>query len=148
MTEKQHNTIARGCTVGRKFSIGRNEPCPCGSGKKFKRCCMDKVTGAVPYQLDLSKYEGAKSEKFSAYYYRFGATGVAPIDTILKAVAWAGKAYHHTEGWRDTDMHNPSVADQIQAAAAEAATAIGVLINEIEALRAEVERLRSEGDRV
>jgi yecA family protein len=23
--------------VGRK--IGRNEPCPCGSGKKFKRCC-------------------------------------------------------------------------------------------------------------
>ncbi len=22
---------------GRK--VGRNEPCPCGSGKKFKRCC-------------------------------------------------------------------------------------------------------------
>jgi preprotein translocase subunit SecA len=22
---------------GRK--IGRNEPCPCGSGKKYKRCC-------------------------------------------------------------------------------------------------------------
>jgi len=22
--------------------IGRNEPCPCGSGKKFKRCCIDK----------------------------------------------------------------------------------------------------------
>ena len=21
--------------------IGRNEPCPCGSGKKFKRCCVD-----------------------------------------------------------------------------------------------------------
>ena len=20
--------------------IGRNEPCPCGSGKKYKRCCM------------------------------------------------------------------------------------------------------------
>jgi uncharacterized protein len=19
--------------------VGRNEPCPCGSGKKFKRCC-------------------------------------------------------------------------------------------------------------
>lgn len=23
--------------------IGRNEPCPCGSGKKFKKCCMGKV---------------------------------------------------------------------------------------------------------
>ena len=22
--------------------IGRNEPCPCGSGKKFKKCCSDK----------------------------------------------------------------------------------------------------------
>jgi len=21
--------------------IGRNEPCPCGSGKKFKKCCID-----------------------------------------------------------------------------------------------------------
>jgi preprotein translocase subunit SecA len=19
--------------------VGRNEPCPCGSGKKFKQCC-------------------------------------------------------------------------------------------------------------
>lgn len=23
--------------VGR---VGRNEPCPCGSGKKFKKCCL------------------------------------------------------------------------------------------------------------
>jgi hypothetical protein len=22
--------------------VGRNDPCPCGSGKKFKRCCLDK----------------------------------------------------------------------------------------------------------
>ncbi|WP_390884613.1 SEC-C metal-binding domain-containing protein [Aeromonas dhakensis] len=20
--------------------IGRNDPCPCGSGKKFKQCCL------------------------------------------------------------------------------------------------------------
>jgi hypothetical protein len=23
-------------------AIGRNEPCPCGSGKKYKRCCLLK----------------------------------------------------------------------------------------------------------
>ena len=23
--------------------IGRNDPCPCGSGKKFKNCCYDKA---------------------------------------------------------------------------------------------------------
>lgn len=24
---------------------GRNDPCPCGSGKKFKVCCMKMPTG-------------------------------------------------------------------------------------------------------
>jgi methionyl aminopeptidase len=23
--------------------IGRNDPCPCGSGKKYKKCCIDKI---------------------------------------------------------------------------------------------------------
>ncbi|MCH7820230.1 MAG: SEC-C domain-containing protein [Candidatus Marinimicrobia bacterium] len=22
-------------------SVGRNDPCPCGSGKKYKQCCMN-----------------------------------------------------------------------------------------------------------
>jgi len=25
-----------------KQDIGRNEPCPCGSGLKYKKCCMNK----------------------------------------------------------------------------------------------------------
>jgi hypothetical protein len=28
-----------------KHKVGRNDPCPCGSGKKFKNCCMKKQTG-------------------------------------------------------------------------------------------------------
>ena len=31
-------------------SIGRNAPCPCGSGKKFKKCCrleLQKATAKV-----------------------------------------------------------------------------------------------------
>jgi hypothetical protein len=27
--------------------IGRNEPCPCGSGLKFKRCCLNKPSEGV-----------------------------------------------------------------------------------------------------
>lgn len=23
--------------------VGRNDPCPCGSGKKFKKCCLDRI---------------------------------------------------------------------------------------------------------
>ncbi|MDD3164954.1 MAG: preprotein translocase subunit SecA [Oscillospiraceae bacterium] len=26
----------------KKVKIGRNDPCPCGSGKKYKHCCMEK----------------------------------------------------------------------------------------------------------
>lgn len=28
--------------IRKKKKIGRNEPCPCGSGKKYKKCCIGK----------------------------------------------------------------------------------------------------------
>jgi SEC-C motif len=33
---------------------GRNDPCPCGSGKKYKKCCglTEKATG-LPFELEL-----------------------------------------------------------------------------------------------
>ncbi len=36
----------------RRTRVGRNEPCPCGSGKKYKRCCMNKAAdGTIPEEL-------------------------------------------------------------------------------------------------
>ena len=29
--------------VRRENNVGRNDPCPCGSGKKYKKCCLGKV---------------------------------------------------------------------------------------------------------
>ena len=26
-----------------KKVVGRNDPCPCGSGKKYKKCCINKI---------------------------------------------------------------------------------------------------------
>jgi hypothetical protein len=36
-------------------NVGRNDPCPCGSGKKFKKCCLNSVSdlssaGDVPWE--------------------------------------------------------------------------------------------------
>ncbi len=31
-------------TVKREQKVGRNDPCPCGSGKKFKKCCGRQVS--------------------------------------------------------------------------------------------------------
>lgn len=36
MEQKKSGTIVKGP------KIGRNDPCPCGSGKKYKRCCGRK----------------------------------------------------------------------------------------------------------
>ncbi len=41
--EKPANVLAAGVTLRRAVArVGRNEPCPCGSGKKYKHCCHDK----------------------------------------------------------------------------------------------------------
>jgi hypothetical protein len=42
MAEYQQNAGRRtddGVPIRRPVKVGRNEPCPCGSGKKWKRCC-------------------------------------------------------------------------------------------------------------
>ena len=36
-----------GPRISRK--IGRNEPCPCGSGKKYKRCCGSTLTEPIDW---------------------------------------------------------------------------------------------------
>jgi len=33
----------RGHTLVRRVEIGRNDKCPCNSGLKFKKCCIDKI---------------------------------------------------------------------------------------------------------
>jgi len=37
---KQYISSVDGCNVSRKTKVGRNDSCPCGSGKKFKKCCL------------------------------------------------------------------------------------------------------------
>ncbi len=42
--------------------IGRNDPCPCGSGKKYKQCCLNKQGNVIPFP------GGKKNEdKFAEY---------------------------------------------------------------------------------
>ena len=33
--------------------LGRNDPCPCGSGKKFKKCCWEDYN--APIVIDAKK---------------------------------------------------------------------------------------------
>jgi hypothetical protein len=33
--------FSAGGDTAKKEEIGRNDVCPCGSGKKYKRCCLE-----------------------------------------------------------------------------------------------------------
>src|SRR4051812_42625618 len=45
-----------------KGRLGRNDPCPCGSGRKYKRCCLDATTReqavATPHEATRAGDEG------------------------------------------------------------------------------------------
>ncbi len=57
--------------------IGRNDPCPCGSGKKYKQCCINKPKApkfkakllSQPKEVDmLSRTFGAHIETATTYF--------------------------------------------------------------------------------
>src|SRR5438034_5220452 len=38
----RRNSQKRAGQPSQKSHTGRNDPCPCGSGRKYKKCCLDK----------------------------------------------------------------------------------------------------------
>jgi Protein of unknown function (DUF1186)/SEC-C motif len=48
----QQNTVLwrAGTAVNRYKNVGRNDPCPCGSGRKFKKCCLTADIGLTSLQ--------------------------------------------------------------------------------------------------
>ena len=40
LTPEEVVEIDRESLKEKKNNIARNKPCPCGSGKKYKKCCM------------------------------------------------------------------------------------------------------------
>ncbi len=60
--------------------VGRNEPCHCGSGKKYKKCCLAKDEAVrFPVPLDLTDQQKESIIKDSQKY---------PVDDILINCDW------------------------------------------------------------
>lgn len=47
--------------------VGRNDLCPCGSGKKYKRCCIDKESSVMESLLRLVTADEAQAYEAEAY---------------------------------------------------------------------------------
>lgn len=37
----------------KSYKIGRNDPCPCGSGEKYKKCCLKKQENQIQQQKEI-----------------------------------------------------------------------------------------------
>ena len=59
---------------------GRNDPCPCGSGNKYKKCCLPKEEGVEREQL--AKVETRRAESAAAHRLPLGDVKAA-IAAIL-----------------------------------------------------------------
>jgi hypothetical protein len=53
--EKQSKQTKQNTPQVKKVKIGRNDPCPCGSGKKYKRCCINKPVEDVQDTQDTDE---------------------------------------------------------------------------------------------
>ena len=97
--------------------VGRNDPCPCGSGKKYKSCCMRQDRLSASRQLNTQDaeafllnnlYNYAQSprfrhdlvEAFSVYwggiYDLQGAGQVVAQDDMQRTMEWFIHDYHTT----------------------------------------------------
>lgn len=72
--------------------IGRNDPCPCGSGKKYKKCCLGKngINVTLSYQKyidkSLSRYPKKNNNKDEVDFYTFYNEEYIKIDELLYKV--------------------------------------------------------------
>jgi tetratricopeptide (TPR) repeat protein len=47
--------------------VGRNQPCPCGSGKKYKQCCLEADEAARIAALPKPALQAAGRVSFNSY---------------------------------------------------------------------------------
>jgi hypothetical protein len=86
---------------------GRNKPCPCGSGRKYKHCCLHKQPNSVQVGVEIadkgkkawasfvgSGHPGSDDEAFRAIFLGEGEEELTE-DVIQELV---------TAGWLEADL--------------------------------------------
>ena len=80
--------------------LGRNDPCSCGSGKKYKKCCLVSIEAADSEYLRWRRIEASLIPRLLEHaFITFGE------ESILDA--WAE---FNDEGWDEDD--DPELGDE------------------------------------
>lgn len=74
--------------------IGRNDPCPCGSGKKYKKCCIDKP---MP-ELELKSFK-----RYLDSFWSYEEVDVMSTEEIIDQLQSMGIAFEKEAFLRDVE---------------------------------------------
>ena len=71
--------------------IGRNDPCPCGSGKKYKKCCESKETISIEKvkteeleRVLQTFYDEYPERKDYAAFGDYAANWIKPLKSFME----------------------------------------------------------------
>lgn len=103
----------------RQEKVGRNQPCPCGSGKKYKKCCLNKTAelpeNVIPVDFSKGKVLSKKPKREDCthvYQLKIGLKRAKP--PIWRRVQVPGNytldmlhdIIQIVMGWTDTHLHS------------------------------------------
>jgi len=111
-------------------TVGRNDPCPCGSGKKYKRCCLakDEQRAAQEREHVPQPEEDAPSPA--------QAPDIHQIPAMLQALARKSSSRKDRAGFEELLAQTKPILDYV-----ERQPAIEAASEAIKAHRAEFEKL-------
>ena len=69
-------------------NVGRNDPCPCGSGKKYKKCCESKNSPqkTEPKKLTADRISSVMqgTTNLSQSFFKRNVQPISPTETQAK----------------------------------------------------------------
>lgn len=97
-------------------TIGRNEPCPCGSGKKYKRCCgvqaAPKLTVSTGSDFDpnalAQQFDPAMMAQFSQAFQRLPKGQMQRLQSLME------KAMHGKDITQEAESFGQSLPLEMQ----------------------------------
>ena len=80
------------------MKIGRNDPCPCGSGKKYKKCCYEE-RGSIPPEVQL-QFERLKAKQLQTEKQQ--GLGKSIISNEFKGYRFVavGNRMYYSQKWK------------------------------------------------
>jgi hypothetical protein len=113
-------------------TVGRNDPCPCGSGKKYKRCCLAKDQ---QHAAEERRHVPQPDEDAAP----FQAPDVRQIPAMLQALTRKSSRQEDRAGFQDLLAQTKPILDYM-----EREPAIEAASQAIQAQRTEFERLAAD----